>query len=162
MALADKHYYYILGLEKDATAQAVKDAYRKLAKKFHPDNNNSDKFFENLFKEVQEAYEVLSDPTKKRQYDAECEKSGEDQFVWILQQQEILRKKEEVLKKKEEELRKYESRDVGGQNNNNKFSTKGKELTNKTSPGIEMIFIGIVILIVAFLVIRLYIDKLPN
>lgn len=65
-----KDYYKILGLAKDASEKDVKAAYRKLARKLHPDVNPNDKTAEQKFKEVNEAYEVLSDPEKRKKYDA--------------------------------------------------------------------------------------------
>ncbi|AEV67109.1 DnaJ C-terminal domain-containing protein [Acetivibrio clariflavus] len=65
-----KDYYSILGLNKNATQDEIKRAYRKLAKKYHPDANPNDKKAEEKFKEVNEAYEVLSDPEKRKKYDA--------------------------------------------------------------------------------------------
>lgn len=66
-----KDYYYILGVTKNATRDEIKKAYRKLSLKFHPDKNaDDDGFFEARFKEINEAYECLSDPTRRRQYDA--------------------------------------------------------------------------------------------
>ena len=68
--LADKRdYYEVLGVAKDASADDLKKAYRKLAKKYHPDMNPGDKTAEAKFKEVNEAYEVLSDSTKRQRYD---------------------------------------------------------------------------------------------
>ena len=64
-----KDYYYILGLSDQASKDAIREAYKKLSKKFHPDLNDDDKFFEDRFKEIQEAYEVLSDDAKRRNYD---------------------------------------------------------------------------------------------
>ena len=62
-------YYKVLGLANGATADEIKKAYRKLAKQFHPDSTGGDKKKEARFKEVNTAYEVLSDPEKRAQYD---------------------------------------------------------------------------------------------
>jgi curved DNA-binding protein len=62
-------YYKILGVSKGATSDEVKKAYRKLALKYHPDKNNGSKDYEAKFKEISEAYAVLSDPEKRNQYD---------------------------------------------------------------------------------------------
>lgn len=62
-----KDYYYILGISENSSLEAIKKAYRKLSHKFHPDKNEGDEFFADRFKEINEAYEVLSD-TKKREY----------------------------------------------------------------------------------------------
>jgi curved DNA-binding protein len=62
-------YYNILGINRSATPDEIKRAHRKLAKQYHPDRNPGDKAAEAKFKEVQEAYEVLSDPAKRQDYD---------------------------------------------------------------------------------------------
>ena len=64
-----KDYYTILGVSKSAAQAEIKKAYRGLAKKYHPDKNKDDKTAENKFKEISEAYEVLGDPEKRKQYD---------------------------------------------------------------------------------------------
>ena len=64
-----KSYYEVLGIGKDASAEAIKKAYRKLAMKYHPDHNQGDAGAEERFKEAAEAYEVLSDVQKRRIYD---------------------------------------------------------------------------------------------
>jgi len=67
--MAKKDYYNILGVKKDAKADEIKKAYRRLARKHHPDVNPGDKASEDKFKEVQEAYDVLSDDKKRKVFD---------------------------------------------------------------------------------------------
>jgi len=69
-----KDFYYILGLEPDCTLDEIKEAYRKLSKKLHPDLNQGDKYFENKFREIKEAWETLRDPVKRVQYDQALQK----------------------------------------------------------------------------------------
>ena len=70
MAVKYKDYYATLGVNRNASADEIKKAYRKLAKQYHPDRNPGDKQAEERFKEIQEAYAVLSDPERRAQYDA--------------------------------------------------------------------------------------------
>lgn len=67
--MAKKDYYKILGVKKDAKADEIKKAYRRLARKHHPDVNPGDKAAEDKFKEVQEAYDILSDDKKRKVFD---------------------------------------------------------------------------------------------
>jgi len=69
-----KDYYKILGVSKDATEEEIKRAYRRLALKYHPDRNPDDPYAEEKFKEISEAYAVLIDPAKRREYDEAMEK----------------------------------------------------------------------------------------
>ncbi len=64
-----KDYYATLGVSKSTSAKDIKQAFRKLARKFHPDVNPGDKTAETKFKEINEAYEVLGDPAKRKKYD---------------------------------------------------------------------------------------------
>lgn len=86
--MVKKDYYKILGIKRDATEQEIKQAYRRLARKHHPDVNPGDKSAETRFKEVNEAYEVLSNKENRKKYD----KYGDqwqyaDQFEKVRQQQ---------------------------------------------------------------------------
>lgn len=69
MAVKFKDYYEVLGVKRDATDEQIRQAYRKLARKYHPDVNPGDKAAEEKFKELNEANEVLSDPEKRKRYD---------------------------------------------------------------------------------------------
>lgn len=82
-----KDYYQTLGVARDIEPAALKKAYRKLAQTWHPDRNPGDKKAEDRFKEITEAYAVLSDPEKRRQYD----QFGEADFHQRFSQEDIFR-----------------------------------------------------------------------
>lgn len=117
-----KNYYYILGITQTTSSEDIKRAYRKLSMKFHPDKNDGDKFFEDKFKEIQEAFEILSNELKRKNYDIQYStfftkqnfnfnfKNYEEQIrkeyeSLIQKERELLRNKENELKKKEEQLK---------------------------------------------------------
>lgn len=85
--MAHRDYYELLGVKKGASPDEIKKAYRKLAVKYHPDKNPGDKQAEERFKEISEAYAVLSDPDKKKQYD----QFGSDGFHQRFSQEDIFR-----------------------------------------------------------------------
>ncbi|HJV34824.1 J domain-containing protein [Geomonas sp.] len=85
--MAERDYYEVLGLKKGASVEEIKRAYRKLAVKYHPDKNPGDKQAEDRFKEINEAYAVLSDPKKKEQYD----QFGSTNFHQRFSQEDIFR-----------------------------------------------------------------------
>ncbi|MHB8105394.1 MAG: DnaJ domain-containing protein, partial [Dehalococcoidales bacterium] len=90
--MAVKNYYDILGVSKNATDKDIKQAYRRLARKFHPDVNPGDKTAEAKFKEINAAYEVLSDKAKRQKYDKYGDKwQYADQFEQASQQQSPFR-----------------------------------------------------------------------
>ncbi|NIA08724.1 MAG: DnaJ domain-containing protein [Nitrospiraceae bacterium] len=82
-----KNYYKLLGVSKDASPAEIKKAFRKMALKYHPDKNRGDKTAEERFKEINEAYAVLSNPEKRRQYDT----FGSTEFHRKFTQEDIFR-----------------------------------------------------------------------
>jgi molecular chaperone DnaJ len=102
-----RDYYEILGVQKTASESEIKKAYRKMAKKFHPDTNPDDANAEDKFKKVNEANDVLSDPEKRKLYDkfghnweeasksgfGVFGKSGRDMFEELRREREVLRKR---------------------------------------------------------------------
>lgn len=85
--MADKDYYKILGVDKNASSADIKRAYRKLAMKYHPDHAKDDKSAEEKFKRISEAYAVLSDEEKRKQYDT----YGSADFQQRFSQEDIFR-----------------------------------------------------------------------
>lgn len=110
-------YYQILGISKTADIEEIKKAYRKLALKFHPDRNPNDKVAEERFKKINEAYAVLSDPEKRKQYD----RFGSDRFGQRFTQEDIFRgfDIDQIL------------RDLGFASSSSKFYRQSSSGTNK-------------------------------
>ena len=78
--MANKDYYDTVGVNKDASADEIKSAYRRLAKKYHPDLNKDNKDAAEKFKDVNEAYEVLGDEKKRANYDQFGNAEGQPNF----------------------------------------------------------------------------------
>ncbi len=106
--MESKNYYSALGIPSNASQDAIKTAYRKLSKKFHPDFNQGDKFFEEKFKEIQEAYEILSNDEKRKKYDSINRQKERSNNYSTNKQEEELRVKTEELKKQKEYFKKWE------------------------------------------------------
>ena len=107
-----KNYYDILGIQRHATIQEIKSAFRKLAIRLHPDKNNGDRFFEDRFKDIKEAYEILSDDLRKNDYDTKLRYySGSLNHEAIKKYKELLKRKyKDELSKREEGMdRKYQA-----------------------------------------------------
>ena len=85
--MANQDYYKTLGVDRKASAEDIKKAYRKLAVKYHPDHNPEDRKAEDKFKEISEAYAVLSDVEKRQQYD----QFGHNGFRQQYSQEDIFR-----------------------------------------------------------------------
>jgi hypothetical protein len=104
-----KDYYTILGLGTNASQQDIKTAYRKLSKKFHPDHNPGDSYFEARFREIQEAYEVLGDDYKRQAYDFNYKYKSFSQMEKDIRERETeLEKQRKSFKKWERELKQRE------------------------------------------------------
>jgi curved DNA-binding protein CbpA len=104
-----KDYYLILGLAPDCTTDGIKKAYRQMSLKYHPDKNQSDKYFEERFKDINEAYGILNDTEKRKTYDYQRmffyknnSNSGDD----LRQKEENLNRREADLNSREHELSK--------------------------------------------------------
>lgn len=112
-----RDYYYILGIKENSGLQEIKTAYRKLSLKFHPDKNEGEKYFEEMFKSILEGYEILSHTEKRKSYDIKLKefKSSKNNRVILRHSEEEFKKKyeeqkrksEEEFKKKENEIRAY-------------------------------------------------------
>lgn len=95
-----KNHYEILGLEPNASVEDIKQAYRKLSLKFHPDKNNGEVYFAAMFRQINEAYQILSDPKKRKDYDNQRLNSEQS----LLQQRKLIEQKEQELKLREQAL----------------------------------------------------------
>ena len=76
----NNNYYQILGVNRNSSPEEIREAYRLYASKFHPDKHQGDKFFEEKFKEIKEAYDILSDPEQRRKYDAQYFRNSDSTF----------------------------------------------------------------------------------
>ena len=101
-----KNFYQILGLENNASKDEIKKAYKTYATKFHPDKQNGDKFFEERFKEILEAYETLSDDNKRANYDSKIKNNFSTDSSQNYRQ--YYSKSEEDLKREREQKEKAE------------------------------------------------------
>lgn len=108
-------YYYILGVDRNASSSEIKNAFRKQAKKFHPDTNDGDKNCEDFFKKINNAYEVLKDENKRVEYNIKYDehmlKEKEEQQRMYEKQNEERKRQEEANRRREEFRRRREERE---------------------------------------------------
>src|SRR5690554_2134944 len=83
-------YYKVLGLEKSASQEEIKKAYRKLSMKFHPDKNDGDIFFENMFKQLFEAYQILGDTDRRSEYDSKFQDFINGEQLWYTRSSPVI------------------------------------------------------------------------
>jgi len=119
--MTNKNYYQTLGINQNASSEQIKKSYRLYASKFHPDKHKGDNFFEEKFKEIQEAYDVLSDSEKRKVYDNEFFNFNK------VETQEPTTEKENFYTK----------------NNNTAYNQKSKPKTEKQQKRSKNILIGI-------------------
>ena len=123
-----RDYYYILGIKENFNLQEIKTAYRKLALKFHPDKNENEKYFEEMFKAILEGYEILSDPEKRKSYEINLK-----EFKSSKTNRDSLRNLEVKFKKKENDIRAYyEARIKDIKEQHEKRIKEEAERTNKS------------------------------
>jgi hypothetical protein len=126
-------YYQILGLEKNASKDEIKKAYRLYATKYHPDKQNGDKFFEERFKEINEAHEILIDEEKRAIYDSKLQsnKINSDSYKRerdYNKKSNDYYKREEFFKREEENLKKDEAKKKREQELINTIYFKNKKI----------------------------------
>lgn len=129
------NHYQILGVAENATSDEIKSAYRKLSKKFHQDKNEGDKYFEEMFKQINNAYEILSNEQNRKYYDFELRQSKINNSKNY--QNSSFKQKEEELKRKEEELKQKEAELNNYRKNNNSKSYANGDIENKKTNTIE-------------------------
>lgn len=135
-----KNYYDILGINPTAGKDEIKAAYRKLSVKFHPDKNNGEKFFEEMFKNINDANDILTDDLRRKEYDAKLKAFQEQKLkddAELRRKEEELRHKQEELKRKEEELRR-KAQEAAQENikaNENTYRQPEAETENKSTGG---------------------------
>jgi curved DNA-binding protein CbpA len=141
-----KDYYYILGIKENAELSEIKTAYRSLSKKFHPDTNFNDKYFEDRFKEIQLAYETLSNGDKRNSYDIKLKHYKESRFdsdYLKRREEEIKKQYEEKIRSKEEELKwKYSQ---GNQEKSGASKYEHTKPNKKTSKSKFLLWIPIIL-----------------
>jgi curved DNA-binding protein CbpA len=145
-----KDYYYILGVTNDSSLNEIKSAFRKLSFKFHPDQNNGEAFFANQFKEILEAYEVLSDENKRRIYDEKLKQRISSNFT-----DDFKRKEEEFNKNYEEQIKKQTGKVKSEFVINQKVDRNQptKTIVNQNFNYLFIVFLGIGIVIGIFFII---------
>ena len=171
-----KDYYYILGSPKTASIEEIKKAYKKLALKFHPDQNGGDKFFEERFKDIQEAYEILSDVDKRKQYDlawtifqkgkgADFQNKNSGTAENEKEKQEFEKAKQEFeqrQRKFENEKQEFQKKKNTEQNYSSTSSNKNQEIPNKEKNGILLIVgVGLGLLVVILIISSLIKNQSP-
>lgn len=105
-----ENYYNFLGLDRSALPEEIKKAYRKLSLKFHPDKNDGDKFFEDRFKQINEAYETLYNPAKKADYDKKLSDFFQSSQANTFTEEEVRAYAEKIKREYEEKLKQERAR----------------------------------------------------
>jgi curved DNA-binding protein CbpA len=170
-----KNYYQILGLSPDCNKDDIKKAYRIYATKFHPDKQNNDKFFEERFKEIKEAYDILIDDSKRAQFDSQYKTSNYSPSNFNQYRNKSssvddllseLERKDREKKQKERNKRKkafYTSKDLVLNGLYVNCGGRSYELTNYDKSTIRkddnssFVFIGIVMIIIGIITIASFI-----
>ena len=157
----NKNYYQILGIEPNASKEDVRKAYKMYATKFHPDKQDGDKFFEERFKEIKEAYDLLIDDVKRAQYDQQ--NNFKSQNYSNNNYEQINSQHRTSEKERRKKTIHYTSKDLvlSGSyincNGKNYLLDDYDLATLRKDDGSNFIFIGIVFIIIGILTIAFFI-----
>ena len=156
-----KNYYQILGIEINATKEEIKKAYKICATKFHPDKQHGDKFFEERFKEIKDAYDLLIDDIKRAEYDTNNNFKSHNHSSYT--QEKIDSQQRTNEKEKRKKIIYYTSKNLvlSGSyincNGKNYLLDDYDLATLRKDDGSNFIFIGIVFIIIGILTIAFFI-----
>ncbi|MEI9943783.1 MAG: J domain-containing protein [Chitinophagaceae bacterium] len=151
--------YKILGVKDFASAEEVKTAYRKLSKKFHPDVNDGDKFFEERFKEIQNAYEILCDSRRKEIHDSKLKSTFSGSGKFNFKENDKTESKEEPKKEKSTTENRNDTKSNNKTEHSNTNTTTSDTYSKPESKPFNFRPIGIVVIVILVIVVIVSLNK---
>ena len=151
--------YKILGVKDFASAEEVKTAYRKLSKKFHPDVNDGDKFFEERFKEIQNAYEILCDSRRKETHDTKLKSTFSNSGEFNFKENNKTESKEEPKKEKSTTENSNDTNSKNKTQSSNTNTTTSHTFSKPKSKPFNFHPIGIVVIVIVVIIVIVSLKK---